>query len=60
MEAARLSLDQQVDIREEGGRVIIEPIAEPMFRLDDLLAAVTDENMHGEVDFGVPVGQEPL
>jgi antitoxin MazE len=58
MEAAKLSLDQPVDIREEAGRVIIEPIAEPVFSLADLLAAVTDENIHAEVDFGPPVGKE--
>lgn len=60
MEAARLSLDQQVDIREEAGRVIIEPIREPVFNLIDLLAAVTDENIHAEIDFGPPVGKELL
>jgi antitoxin MazE len=60
MEAARLSLDQPVDIREEAGRVIIEPIAEPVFSLVDLLAAVTDENIHEEADFGRPVGKERL
>jgi antitoxin MazE len=60
MEAAKLSLDQPVDIREEAGRVIIEPIPEPAFDLTDLLAAVTDENIHEEVDFGAPVGKELL
>ena len=60
MEAARLSLDQPVDIREEDGRVIIEPIAEPVFDLTDLLSAVTDENIHDEVDFGPAVGKELL
>ncbi|PPQ31855.1 AbrB/MazE/SpoVT family DNA-binding domain-containing protein [Rhodopila globiformis] len=60
MEAARLSLDQPVDIREEGGRVIIEPIPEPAFNLADLLAAVSDENIHAEIDFGPPVGKEIL
>lgn len=60
MEAAKLSLDQPVDIREEAGRVIIEPIAEPVFDLTDLLAAVTDENIHDEVDFGPAVGKELL
>lgn len=60
MEAARLSLDQPVDIREEGGRVIIEPILEPAFSLADLLAAVTDETIHAEVDFGPPIGRERL
>ena len=60
MQAARLSLDQHVDIREEAGRVIIEPIPEPAFNLVDLLAAVTDENIHAEIDFGPPVGKELL
>jgi antitoxin MazE len=60
MEAAKLSLDQPVDIREEGGRVIIEPILEPTFSLADLLTAVTDENIHEEIDFGPPVGKERL
>jgi antitoxin MazE len=60
MDAARLSLDQPVDIREEAGRVIIEPIAEPAFDLADLLSAVTDENIHDEIDFGPAVGKELL
>jgi antitoxin MazE len=60
MEAAKLSVDQPVDIREEAGRVIIEPIREPAFNLADLLAAVTDENIHDEMDFGAPVGKERL
>jgi antitoxin MazE len=49
-----------VDIREEAGRVIIEPIPEPAFSLAELLAGVTDENIHAEVDFGPPVGNEIL
>jgi antitoxin MazE len=60
MEAANLSLDQPVDIREEAGRVIIEPVREPAFNLADLLSAVTDENIHDEIDFGAPVGKERL
>jgi antitoxin MazE len=60
LEAAKLSLDQPVDIREECGRVIIEPIPGPALSLDDLLAAVTDENIHAEADFGPPIGKERL
>ena len=26
--------------------------------LEDLLKDITDENLHGEMDFGAPVGQE--
>jgi antitoxin MazE len=60
MEAAKLSLDQPVDVREEAGRVIIEPVREPAFSLADLLAAVTDDNIHDEIDFGPPAGKELL
>ena len=41
--AAKLSLDQQVDIHKEAGRVIIEPTPKSAFNLVELLAAVTDE-----------------
>jgi antitoxin MazE len=58
MEAAKLSVDQPVDIREEGGRVIIEPIRPESFDLETLLAGITDKNLHEEVDFGPPVGRE--
>ncbi len=60
MDAAKLSLDQRVDIREEAGHTIIEPVREPAFDLGDLLAAVTDDNVHDEIDFGSAVGKELL
>ena len=56
--AASLKIDQAVDVREEGGRVIIEPIAEPHFDLDDLLAAMTLETFPEEMGFGPAVGGE--
>jgi antitoxin MazE len=58
MEAAKLSVDQTVDVREEGGRVIIEPIHEEILRIEDLVAGITDENQHEFVDMGPPVGNE--
>jgi antitoxin MazE len=60
MEAAALSLDQAVDIREEAGRVIIEPVRAQEFDLPELLAGITNENLHEEIDFGPPVGRERL
>lgn len=56
--AADLSLDQAVDVREEGGRIVIEPIREETFDLDDLVAGITDENRHDAVDTGPPRGRE--
>jgi antitoxin MazE len=59
MEAAHLALDQAVEVRAENGRVIIEPAA-PSYSLDNLLASITPENRHGEIDFGAPEGKELL
>ena len=58
MEAARLNLDEAVDVREEGGRIVIEPVRPSEYDLEQLLAAITPQNLQGEVDFGAPVGKE--
>ena len=60
MAAARLRLDDAVDVREEGGRIVIEPVHPKEYELDQLLAAITPENRHAEADFGAPVGKESL
>jgi antitoxin MazE len=58
MAAAALSVDQAVDIRAEGGRIVIEPIPEPVYDLDELLDRMTPDTFHDDVDFGPPVGKE--
>ena len=58
MASASLRIDQAVDVREEGGRVIIEPVAERTCDLDDLLARMTPDTFPEEADFGRPVGDE--
>jgi len=60
MNAAHLELDDPVDIREEDGRIVIEPIRTNEYNLAQLLAGITSENLHTEVDFGVPIGKELL
>jgi len=60
MDATRIRLDQAVDVREERGRIIIEPVRAPSFDLDVLIAGITDENRHAEIDFGGPVANEIL
>jgi antitoxin MazE len=57
MESAHLSLNQAVQVRASNGRVIIEPAA-PSYDLETLLAGITPENCHLEVDFGSPQGKE--
>jgi len=58
MAAASIAIDQAVDVREENGRIIIEPIRAPSFDLSELLGRMTPETFPDEVDFGAPVGQE--
>lgn len=58
MAAAALNLDQAVDIRAEGGRVVIEPVERPVYVLKDLLAQMTPDTFPDVVDFGPPVGKE--
>ncbi len=57
--AARLAPDQAVEVREEQGRVVIEPARdEPVYDLDALLAGVTPENVHPEERTGPPRGRD--
>ena len=58
MAAANLQLDQAVDVREEDGRLIIEPIRPMPCDLAGLLAGITDENLHEATDMGPPAGRE--
>lgn len=58
LEAAHVRLDQPVDVREEGGRIVIEPLHPLSYDLDALVAGITDENRHDCVEMGAPVGKE--
>ena len=60
MEAARLHLDDQVDVREEGELIVINPVCTNEYDLAQLLADITPENLQGAVDFWTLAGQESL
>ena len=47
-----------VDLSVDEGRIVIDPHAEPEYRLEDLLRGVTKRNLHAEIDVGAAVGQE--
>ena len=49
---------RSVDISVDDGRIVIDPHAEPEYRLEDLLNGVTEQNLHAEVDTGGSVGRE--
>lgn len=58
MAAASLQIDQLVDVREEKGRIVIEPVLAPVYDLDTLLAQMSPDTFPDETDFGSPVGNE--
>jgi antitoxin MazE len=58
MKSVNLRLDETVDVRDEGGRIVIEPVKPSQVELAQLLAGITPDNLHAEVDFGPAVGKE--
>ena len=53
-----LAEDSAVDLLLEEGKLVIVPAVAPRYTLESLLADVTVENLHDEVDTGVAVGGE--
>jgi len=58
MQATHLDLDEVVDVREEAGRIVIEPVRQKTYELSKLLKGITPKNRHEAVDFGTAVGKE--
>ena len=58
MAAAHVDLDQPVEVREEQGRIVIEPVRRKVFQLNELLGGITVKNQHKPIDTGEPVGKE--
>ena len=58
MQALHLDLDEVVDVREEAGRIVIEPVRQKAYNLDDLLKGITAKNRHEAVDSGPPKRRE--
>ncbi len=58
LEAAQVSLDQPVEVREEAGRIVIEPVRPTRYDIAALVSGITDENRHEPVGTGKAVGHE--
>jgi antitoxin MazE len=58
MQAMHLDLDEVVEVREEAGRIVIEPVRQKTYDLDNLLKGITLKNRHEAVEFGPPEGKE--
>lgn len=60
MSLAHFELEQKVSVTVEEGKIIIEPLKQVAYSLDELVAGVTAKNLHAEAGFGAPVGKELL
>ncbi len=55
---AGIEIDQPVQVREERGRIVIEPVLRKVFSIEDLVKAIRPGNLHAPVETGAPVGRE--
>jgi antitoxin MazE len=51
-------VNETVDVREESGRVVIEPVRQKIYDVNELVKAITVKNRHESVDFGAAIGKE--
>jgi antitoxin MazE len=58
LQATQLEIGEDVGIREEFGQVVIEPVRDKKYKLDDLLKGITRHNLHEAIDFGGADGKE--
>lgn len=53
-----LKRNSPVELSLMDGKLVIAPLVEPALSLEHLLAQVTEDNLHGEVDMGPATGGE--
>ena len=53
-----LENESSVEVSLQEGKIVITPVAPTTVQLEELMAQVTDENLHHEVDTGPARGSE--
>jgi antitoxin MazE len=53
-----LKQNELVDISIDKGKIIISPMAQKEYSLEELLKGVSENNLHSEFDTGAPAGKE--
>ena len=56
MQATHLDVDEAVDVREESGCIVIEPVRRKEHDLEEMVKRITRRNLPEEVDFGGRAG----
>lgn len=54
----RVEQGSTVELTVKGDSLVVKPVVEPEFELDELLSQVTKRNVHSEIDPGNAVGKE--
>jgi antitoxin MazE len=57
LEQAEMRDGDHLEVRVERGRIALEPVS-PKLSLRDLVARISPNNLHDELDWGKPVGRE--
>ena len=60
LKEAGYQLEQKVDLVVSRGRIVIQPCEKVEYDLDALISGINSSNVHDEVSFGSPVGNEAL
>jgi len=55
---ANLRQNELVDLSIDKEKIVITPLGEKEYSLDELLECVNENNIHGEFDTGASVGKE--
>ena len=53
-----LAQDSSVELSLKDGNLVVRPSSIQRYELSSLLLRVTDTNLHGEQDYGDPIGSE--
>lgn len=52
--------DTEVEVTIEQGALVARPVSQKRYTVEELLAGVTDEQLHPETDTGLAVGNEVI
>lgn len=55
---SKIGQGSTVEVSLERGKIVVTPVLGPELTLEDLLSKVNKRNLHGEIEFGGPVGSE--
>ena len=55
---SRIRQDEYVNLTLDNDRIIVEPIEDEKYNLEELISGINKSNLHKEIDFGKKAGAE--